>query len=387
MNRKSLVISGVSITSILLCSTFLAQKVWADEVQITSMGNSELIFSTTTNSTVEDSISNNESKVAQSGEAATLEKTSVQAENSPASDEVNEHKKIEEQVSDSSVVTTDSKKHLEATISEEKPKVRALRSVGTTATAVPRTEKSKQYIESIKGEYKYNNAVYTIRTKEDITKLSFSAFYASTGAIHESKSIEKINNRTFEARLLSPLKGDWRSFSMQLTTEDGIVELNRKDLLDQKVSVLTKGATRKVDQNLTLKNGKQITVAMNKNSAINTDIIKYTIKVAGETYSTISTIKLINDRTGKTHHYTPGYGTRSLDDNGNAVIYYKVDTTELDYGNYQLNEIWYKKGGETQYVKYPNFSYKIIRPHLLSVVPSLSRLLNQKSGLRKLATM
>ncbi|EGP67005.1 hypothetical protein HMPREF9182_1113 [Streptococcus sp. oral taxon 056 str. F0418] len=93
MNRKLLVISGVSITSILLCSTFLAQKVWADEVQITSMGNSELIFSTTTNSTVEDSISNNESKVAQSGEAATLEKTSVQAESSPASDEVNEHKK------------------------------------------------------------------------------------------------------------------------------------------------------------------------------------------------------------------------------------------------------------------------------------------------------
>ncbi|EGP65807.1 hypothetical protein HMPREF9182_1112 [Streptococcus sp. oral taxon 056 str. F0418] len=255
-------------------------------------------------------------------------------------------------------MTTDSKKHLEATISEEKPKVRALRSVGTTATAVPRTEKSKQYIESIKGEYKYNNAVYTIRTKEDVTELSFEAFNASTGDIHESKSIEKINNRTFEARLLSPLKGDWRPFSMQLATEDGIVKLNRKDLLDQRVSILIKGATREVDQNLTLKNGKQIIVAMNKSSAINTDIIKYTIKVAGETYSDVFTIELINDRTGKIHSYTPGYGTRSLDDNGNTVIYYKVDTTKLDHGNYRLHGIWYKKGGETQSVKYPNFSYQ-----------------------------
>ena len=94
---------------------------------------------------------------------------------------------------------------------------------------------------------------------------------------------------------------------------------------------------------------------MNKNSAINTDIIKYTIKVAGETYSDVFTIKLINDRTGK---ISTSYRTSSLDDNGNAVIYYKVDTTKLDYGNYRLHEILYMKGGKGQYVEYPNFSYQ-----------------------------
>lgn len=251
MKRKILAILGLSIAGLLFCSTFLTQRVRADEVQATYEGNSEQISSTTKELTVEDSTSNDESKVVQSGEITSLEKSTVPTENSTASAEVNV-RKIEEHLY-SSDGTTDSKGNSELTISEEKPKIRTPRSVGTTATVMPRTEKSKQYIESIKGEYKYNNAVYTIRTKEDVSKLDFSAFNASTGDIHESKSIEKINNRTFEARLLSPLKGDWRPFSMQLATEDGIVKLNRKDLLDQRVSILTKGATREVDQNLTLK--------------------------------------------------------------------------------------------------------------------------------------
>ncbi|RSJ73014.1 N-acetylmuramoyl-L-alanine amidase family protein [Streptococcus cristatus] len=370
MNRKKLTLSGLGLVGLLLSGALLTKEVAADDSPALVSNNSatssvENREVTKDNMTVDTKGQNKTDAPSLENVTTDTKTTSVLDSATSTTDLVKDNsKEVSTSTDDGRGVNSEfspiapsdsvkaSSKEVRASAEEGKGvNFRSLRAAGPSSTGNLYSEKAKQYIQSITGKYEYNTVKYTVTMKEDFKNIaSFSAYNASNGERKRAESIVKINNRIFEARIISPTKGEWRPLSAVFNNKDDEKEtFNRRDLLAYRANVVTPNATRVVDPNLVMESGRKVAVAIDKRAANYLDTVKYTIKFADRPFVRDISMDFINDRTGAKHSIRESSYPLStivdyplstiLDDNGNTVLYRQVDRKDYEYGTYRLTKV------------------------------------------------
>ena len=365
MNRKKFILSGLGLVGLLLSGALLTKEVAADDSPAIVSNNSatssvEKREVTKDNMTVDTKGQNKTDAPSLENVTTDTKTTSVLDSATSTTDLVKDNsKEVSTSTDDGRGVNSEfspiapsdsvkaSSKEVRASAEEGKGvNFRSLRATGPSSTGNLYSEKAKQYIQSITGKYEYNTVKYTLTMKEDFKKLvSFSAYNASNGERKSAESIVKINNRIFEARIISPTKGEWRPFSADFYDKDDEKEtFSRRDLLAYRANAVTPNATRVVDPNLVMESGRKVAVTIDKRTANYLDTVKYTIKFADSPFVRDMSMDFINDRTGAKHSIRESSYPLStiLDDNGNTVFYRRVDRKDYEYGTYRLTKVSFR---------------------------------------------